>query len=127
MVSMAMAVPISFIIFTGSTPLALAFFAMAGFLSGPQGAGQFAVRDRFSPPPVRTQVFTLSTSLKTTFAAFGAALAGWISGAPPSVMLGIAVSANLLGGGIALVDLARNRSKMPVRHDETAPAAEAAD
>lgn len=127
-VSMAMAVPISFIIFTGSTPLALAFFAMAGFLGGPQGAGQFAVRDRFSPPPVRTQVFTLSTSLKTTFAAFGAALAGWISGAPPSVMLGIAVAANLLGGGIALLDLARNRSKVPDWQDEAPESApEAAD
>jgi MFS family permease len=126
-VTMAMALPIAVIMFTGSTPLALALFAMAGFLGGPQGAGQFAVRDRFSPPPVRTQVFTLSTSLKTTFAAFGAALAGWISGADPSLMLGIAVTVKLVGGGLALADLARNRSHIPVRQDEDVPVAEAAD
>lgn len=126
-VSMAVAIPIAFITITGSTPIAMVFFAMAGFLGGPQGAGQFAVRDRFSPPPVRTQVFTLSTSLKTTFAAMGAAFAGWISGAPPSLMLAIAVSANLLGGGVALLDLARNRSSATVRQDVAAASPEVAD
>src|SRR5690606_20537684 len=111
-------IPIGLIALTGSTPLALVFFALAGFLGGPQGAAQFSVRDRFSPPPVRTQVFTLSTSLKTTFAALGSALAGFIAGAPPSVMLTIAVAANIIGGTIALADLARHRGDMPLRQDE---------
>lgn len=119
-ISLIVALPIGVIALTGSTPLALAFFALAGFLSGPQGAAQFSVRDRFSPPPVRTQVFTLSTSLKTTFAALGSALAGFIAGAPPSVMLAIAVAANVIGGAIALADLARHRGTMPVRQDEPA-------
>ncbi|HLU35591.1 MAG TPA: MFS transporter [Thermomicrobiales bacterium] len=117
-IALIVAIPIGFIALTGSTPLALVFFALAGFLGGPQGAAQFSVRDRFSPPPVRTQVFTLSTSLKTTFAALGSALAGFIAGAPPSVMLTIAVAANIIGGTIALADLARHRGDMPLRQDE---------
>ncbi len=117
-IALIVAIPIGFIALTGSTPLALVFFALAGFLGGPQGAAQFSVRDRFSPPPVRTQVFTLSTSLKTTFAALGSALAGFIAGAPPSVMLAIAVAANIIGGTIALADLARHRGDMPLRQDE---------
>lgn len=117
-IALIVAIPIGFIALTGSTPLALVFFALAGFLGGPQGAAQFSVRDRFSPPPVRTQVFTLSTSLKTTFAALGSALAGFIAGAPPSVMLAIAVAANIIGGTIALADLTRHRGDMPLRQDE---------
>lgn len=116
-ISIIVAIPISLIIVTDSTPVALFLFALAGALNGPAGAAQFAVRDRFSPPPVRTQVFTLSTSLKTTFAALGAALAGIISGAPPSVMLAIAVSANILGGTIAIIDLARHRGEGAIRQD----------
>lgn len=121
-ISMVVAIPIALITVTGSTPLALLLFALAGALGGPLGAAQFAVRDRFSPPPVRTQVFTLSTSLKTTFAAIGAALAGFIAGAPPSAMLTIAVAANLIGGGIAMIDLARHRASIPARQDDVVPA-----
>jgi MFS family permease len=114
-------IPVGLIIVTDSTPMALVLLALTGMLTGPQGAAQFAVRDRFSPPPVRTQVFTLSTSIKTTFAALGAALAGFISGASPSVILGIAVSANLIGGGIALFDLVRHGGDLS-RQDDPTPA-----
>jgi hypothetical protein len=93
---------------TSSTPLALVLFAVAGTLGGPQGTAQFTVRDRFSPANVRTQVFTLSTSIKTTAAAVGAALAGLISGASPATLLLIAVGANVLGGAIAIGDLQRH-------------------
>jgi MFS family permease len=114
-------IPISILIMTGSTPLALMLFAITGILGGPQGAAQFAVRDRYSPPPVRTQVFTLSTSIKTTFSALGAAIAGLISGAPPSVMLGIVVAANLIGGGVALTDLIRHRMTSAAQDEPVAP------
>lgn len=104
-ISMVIALPIAILALTSSTTLALALFALAGFLGGPQGAAQFSVRDRFSPPAVRTQVFTLSTSIKTTLAAIGAAIGGIISGAPVALLLAIAVSANLIGGLTAIADL----------------------
>lgn len=104
-ISIITAIPIAIIATTSSTPLALALFALAGALAGPQGTAQFTVRDRFSPPGVRTQVFTLSTSIKTTAAAIGAALAGLISGASPAPLLAIAVAANLVGGLLAIADL----------------------
>jgi homoserine kinase len=120
-------IPVGLIIVTDSTAMALVLLALTGMLTGPQGAAQFTVRDRFSPPPVRTQVFTLSTSIKTTFAALGAALAGFISGAPPSVILGIAVAANLIGGGIALFDLVRHGSHRPRQDDIPTGVAEPGD
>jgi len=104
-ISLAIAIPVALIAMTSSTILALALFALAGFLGGPQGAAQFSVRDRFSPPNVRTQVFTLSTSVKTTAAAIGAAVAGIISGASPALLLAIAVVANIIGGVSAIADL----------------------
>lgn len=115
-------IPVGLMILTDSTPLALTLLALTGMIGGPQGAAQFAVRDRYSPPPVRTQVFTLSTSIKTTFSALGAALAGFISGAPPSVMLMIIVAANLIGGGIALTDLMRHGVSTAIRQDQPVPA-----
>jgi hypothetical protein len=107
-ISIATALPIAVLATTASTPVALGLFALAGALGGPQGTAQFSVRDRFSPANVRTQVFTLSTSIKTTAAAMGAALAGLISGASPSTLLLIAVCANVLGGSIAILDLQRH-------------------
>lgn len=107
-VTLATAVPLAILIMVTSTPIALMLFAFSGALAGPQGTAQFSVRDRFSPQNVRTQVFTLSTSLKTTFAAIGAALAGLISGASPQVLLFIAVSCIVAGGLIALIDLRKH-------------------
>lgn len=104
-ITLVTAIPIAILAMTSSTILALALLAFAGALGGPSGTAQFSVRDRFSPSNVRTQVFTLSTSLKTTSAAIGAALAGLASGASPALLLLIAVSANLLGGLLAIFDL----------------------
>jgi hypothetical protein len=131
-ISMVTALPIAVLAVTSSTPVALALFAIAGALSGPQGTAQFSVRDRFSPPNVRTQVFTLSTSIKTTAAAVGAALAGFISDASPATLLLIAVSANVLGGAIAIGDLQRHgwirdagRSDAPAPQAEMSPTRDA--
>jgi hypothetical protein len=104
-ITLVTAAPIAILAMTSSTILGLALLAFAGALGGPSGTAQFAVRDRFSPSNVRTQVFTLSTSLKTTSAAMGAAVAGIASGASPALLLLIAVSANVLGGLLALFDL----------------------
>lgn len=107
-VSLLTAVPLAIMIGVQSTVVALGLFMLAGILAGPQGTAQFSVRDRFSPPNVRTQVFTLSTSLKTTFSALGAALAGLASGASPQVLLAIAVSCTVTGGLVALLDLGKH-------------------
>ena len=107
-VTLATAVPLAMMIGIQSTILALALFMFSGILGGPQGTAQFSVRDRFSPPNVRTQVFTLSTSLKTTFAAIGAALAGLASGASPQVLLVIAVCCTVAGALIGLLDLRKH-------------------
>lgn len=107
-VTLLTALPLAMMIPVQSTIIALALFAFSGILSGPQGTAQFSVRDRFSPQNVRTQVFTLSTSLKTTFAAIGAALAGLVSGASPQVLLAIAVTCTMVGTLIALADLRKH-------------------
>lgn len=107
-VTLATAIPLAFLAFTSSTLLALVLLIFSGILAGPQGTAQFSVRDRFSPANVRTQVFTLSTSLKTTFAAVGAALAGLASGASPQVLLLIAVCCTVSGAVIALIDLRKH-------------------
>lgn len=107
-VTLTTAVPLAILTMTTSTPIALMLFAVSGALGGPMGTAQFSVRDRFSPQSVRTQVFTLSTSLKTTSAAVGAALAGLMSGASPHVLLIIAVCCTVAGALIALVDLRKH-------------------
>ncbi|MCO5216554.1 MAG: MFS transporter [Thermomicrobiales bacterium] len=112
-VTLITAMPILLLTTVSNTPLALGLFALAGALGGPQGTAQFSVRDRFSPTNVRTQVFTLSTSLKTTFAAIGAALAGMLSGLSASSLLYIAVSCTITGAILALIDLRRHGYMSP--------------
>lgn len=107
-VTLITAVPLAIMIGIQSTIIALVLFMLAGILSGPQGTAQFSVRDRFSPSNVRTQVFTLSTSLKTTFSAIGAATAGFLSGASPQVLLAIGVCCTTTGALVALADLRKN-------------------
>jgi predicted MFS family arabinose efflux permease len=60
-------------------------FTLAGFPTGPLASSVFVVRDRESPPALRTQVFTLAAGLKMTCSAIGA-FAG-----------GLAVSAGAIG------------------------------
>ncbi|MEU3512285.1 hypothetical protein ABZ733_31285 [Streptomyces longwoodensis] len=70
---------------------ALGCFALAGCCTGPLFAALLAGRDRYAPETARTQVFTLGASLKSTFAAGGAALAGACQTAGP-VRLVLAVA-----------------------------------
>lgn len=121
-VTLITAMPILLLTTVTNTPLALGLFALAGALGGPQGTAQFSVRDRFSPTNVRTQVFTLSTSLKTTFAAIGAALAGMLSGLSASSLLYIAVSCTITGAILALIDLRRHGYMSSNTQDTAVPA-----
>lgn len=107
-VTLVTSIPLALLIGVQSTVIGLCLFMLGGILSGPQGTAQFSVRDRFSPKNVRTQVFTLSTSLKTTFSAIGAALAGFLSGASPQVLLAIASACTVTGAVLALMDLRKH-------------------
>jgi MFS family permease len=59
----------------GSFPAALALVALAGLAEGPAFAATFATRQRWSPPPLRGQIFTTAASLKLGAFAVGSALA----------------------------------------------------
>ena len=59
-----------------SFPAALALVALAGLAEGPAFAATFATRQRWSPPPLRGQIFTTAASLKLGAFAVGSALAG---------------------------------------------------
>jgi predicted MFS family arabinose efflux permease len=57
-------------------PVALGLVALAGLVEGPAFAATFATRQRWSPPPLRGQIFTTAASLKLGAFAVGSALAG---------------------------------------------------
>jgi MFS family permease len=59
-----------------SFPVALVLVALAGTVEGPAFAATFATRQRWSPPPLRGQIFTTAASLKLGAFAVGSALAG---------------------------------------------------
>ncbi|MEW2513980.1 MFS transporter [Streptomyces sp. NPDC046870] len=66
-------------------------FALAGCCTGPLFAALLTGRDRYAPPAARTQVFTLGASIKSAFAAGGAALAGgWQSAGPGGLVAAVA-------------------------------------
>jgi hypothetical protein len=66
-------------------------FALAGCCTGPLFAALLTGHDRYAPPTTRTQVFTLAASIKSTFAAGGAALAGgWQSAGSGSLVFAVA-------------------------------------
>jgi len=91
--SVAGALPLLFVPFGGGIAVAVVCFALSGFTTGPVASGQFGVRDRYAPPPVHTQVFTLSAGIKVSSGALGAAVAG------ATVGLGGAWLVLLIAGG----------------------------
>ncbi|NKQ23139.1 MFS transporter [Streptomyces galbus] len=89
---LATGVPLAAVPAAPGVALAFGCFALAGCCTGPLFAALLAGRDRYAPEAARTQVFTLGASLKSTFAAGGAALAGVCQTAGP-VRLVLAVAA----------------------------------
>jgi hypothetical protein len=55
---------------------ALVLVALAGMVEGPAFAATFATRQRWSPPPLRGQIFTTAASVKLGAFAVGSAVAG---------------------------------------------------
>jgi MFS family permease len=81
----------------------LPVFALAGVLGAPQIVATFAVRDRESPPGMRTQIFALGGGLKVTSAAGGAAVAGLAVSAGPAVLLAGIAACQVLGAVAVLL------------------------
>ncbi|WP_234335703.1 MFS transporter [Streptomyces sp. NRRL S-1022] len=112
----ATGVPLAAVPWMGSATAAFGGFALAGCCTGPLFAALLAGRDRYAPPNARTQVFTLGASLKSTFAAGGAALAGvWQAAGPGSLVLAVAgcqAAAAVLGA--LLLNGHRNQADRPL-------------
>ncbi|MBB2947645.1 MFS family permease [Actinoplanes lutulentus] len=89
----------------GTWPL----LAAAGLLMGPTTVALFSVRDRESPPEVRTQVFTLGAGIKVTSAAAGAAAGGLLSGAGSAPLLAVIAGGQLVAALTGVLILRRGR------------------
>ncbi|MEU6479880.1 MFS transporter [Streptomyces sp. NPDC047017] len=88
---LATGVPLAAVPWADSATTAAGAFALAGCCTGPLFAALLAGRDRYAPQDARTQVFTLGASIKSTFAAGGAALAGaWQATGPGALLLAVA-------------------------------------
>jgi MFS family permease len=61
---------------TPAFAVALVLVALAGMVEGPAFAATFATRQRWSPPPLRGQIFTTAASVKLGAFAVGSAVAG---------------------------------------------------
>ncbi|HEY8588606.1 MAG TPA: MFS transporter [Naasia sp.] len=86
---------------------AIVAVAVGGLFTAPGVTALFAVRQRESPPDVRAQVFTVGAGLRSSAAAVGAAIGGFLAvvgGGPLTVLVGIGWIASaavlLLPGGL---------------------------
>jgi predicted MFS family arabinose efflux permease len=85
----------------GSFPVALAVMTLAGLAAGPAFASLFTVRQEWSPPELRGQIFTTAASAKIAAFAVGSALAGPVAGA-----IGVGATIAVTGAGQLLAVLA---------------------
>ncbi|MFH9087795.1 hypothetical protein [Streptomyces sp. NPDC017673] len=92
-----------------------------GCCTGPLFAALLTGRYRYAPPTTRTQVFTLGASIKSAFAAGGAALAGgWQSAEPASLVSAVAgcqIAAAVLGA--LLLKERRTKVDCPLQETST--------
>lgn len=80
-----------------------ALFVMAGWTTGPLFSALLTARERYTPLPLRTQIFTLGAGLKSTAAAAGAAGTGALGGLGAVPLLGMAAGAQIVAAGLGLV------------------------
>nr|WSY58121.1 hypothetical protein OG999_11225 [Streptomyces sp. NBC_00886] len=67
-------------------------------------------RERYAPPPLRTQIFALGAGLKSTAAAAGAAGIGALGGLGAAPLLGMAAAAQMVAAGLGAVLLTHGRT-----------------
>jgi len=97
-----------------SFPVAVAVAAVIGLAAGPAFAALFAVRQQWSPGPLRGQVFTTGASLKIGAYAIGAAVAGpTLAGIGPRGAVATTAGAELLA---VLTGLGASRGPIAARY-----------
>jgi hypothetical protein len=93
-----------------SYPLALAAFAVAGFVDAPLLTATLAARAAYAPDGARAQVFVTLAASKSVAAAGGSALAALTIGYGPRVLLAAGAALTLAGVGTAALDRAAGRT-----------------
>ena len=97
-------------------PVLAVLFAMAGVANGPMFGALLTTRQHWSPPELRSQVFTLGAGAKITATAAGTALAGTLAGGPTGGQLAVAGAIPLLAAAAGAVGFSRGRrpsTRMP--------------
>ncbi|HEY6749508.1 MAG TPA: hypothetical protein VI357_27795, partial [Mycobacteriales bacterium] len=90
-------------------PVLAVLFTIAGVADGPLFGALLTTRQHWSPPELRSQVFTLGAGAKITAAAAGAALAGTLSGATTAAQLAVAGTIPVAAAAVAAGGFARAR------------------
>jgi hypothetical protein len=90
-------------------PVLAVLFAVAGVADGPLFGALLTARQHWSPPELRSQVFTLGAGAKITAAALGAALAGTLAGGSTGGQLAVAGAVPLLAAAVGAAGVSRAR------------------
>jgi Protein ChrB, N-terminal len=98
---------------TSSLALTAVLFGISGISLGPFAGALFTTRRYYAPEELQAQVFTISTGLRLTMAAAGAAISGTLAGLPSATQLIFAASTVLFAGGLGALALAIS-SKPPL-------------
>jgi MFS family permease len=93
-------------------PVLAVAFTVAGIADGPLFGALLTTRQRWSPPELRSQVFTLGAGAKITAAAAGAALAGTLAGTATGAQLAVAGTIPLVAAGLAAAGFTRAREPL---------------
>ncbi|MEV6483552.1 MFS transporter [Streptomyces sp. NPDC051576] len=97
------ALPLALAACVSGMAVTTALFAVAGWTTGPLFSALLTARERYAPPELRTQVFTLGAGLKSTAAAAGAAGIGALGGWGAAPLLGMAAGAQIVAAGFGAV------------------------
>jgi MFS family permease len=90
-------------------PVLAVLFTVAGIADGPLFGALLTARQHWSPPELRSQVFTLGAGAKITAAAAGAALAGTLAGTATPAQLAVAGTIPLAAAALAAAGFRRDR------------------
>lgn len=114
---LALVMPLSFaasgaLLIVGAADLGFAWtvvlIGIAGVCIAPGAASLLALRTRYSPPEVRSQVFTVGSGLRASAAAAGAALAGVLSGWDGTLLLVLVGAVGGLAAGAIMLAFPRD-------------------
>lgn len=105
-------------------PWTVGVIGLSGVLTASSSAAMLLLRQRTSPPEVRSQVFTIGSSLRAAATAAGAAVAGAVAGFDAGFLVA-GVGATWIAAG-AMMAAYRRSDELPDPLTEPAPAADPA-